>query len=56
MSGNRAMDEAFGAVREADLAPSGLPGKKPGWVLPVVVGLIALLVGGAVTLVAMMMR
>jgi serine/threonine-protein kinase len=56
MSGNRAMDEAFGAVREADLMPSGLPGKKPGWVLPVIVGLVALLVGGAVTLVALMMR
>jgi serine/threonine protein kinase len=56
MSGKGAMDEAFGAVREADLMPSGLPGKKPGWVLPVVVGLVALLVGGAVTLVAMMMK
>jgi serine/threonine-protein kinase len=56
VSGNRAMDEAFGAVREADFAPSGLPTKKPSWVLPVVVGLVALLVGGAVTLVAMMMR
>jgi serine/threonine-protein kinase len=53
MSGNRAMDAAFGAVREADIAPAGLPGKKPGWVLPVVVGLLALVVGGAVTLVMM---
>jgi eukaryotic-like serine/threonine-protein kinase len=56
MSGNRAMDEAFGAVREAELAPQGLPGKKAPWVLPVVVGLVALVVGGAVTLVAMMMK
>jgi serine/threonine protein kinase len=56
LSGNRAMDAAFGAVREADLTPMGIPGQKPGWVLPVVVGLVALLVGGAVTLVAMMMR
>src|SRR5581483_5623591 len=56
MSGNRAMDAAFGAVRDADMAdlpPAGLPGKKPGWVLPVVVGLLALVVGGAVTLVMM---
>jgi serine/threonine-protein kinase len=54
-SGNRAMDAAFGAVREADMDPgvAGLPGKKPAWVLPVVVGLLALVVGGAVTLVMM---
>jgi serine/threonine-protein kinase len=51
------MDQAFQAVREADLVPEGVPGMrrgKPGWVLPVVVGLLALLVGGAVTLVVMM--
>jgi serine/threonine-protein kinase len=55
MSG-RGMDAAFGAVREADFdAPAaGLPGKKPAWMLPVLVGLIALVVGGAVTV--MMMR
>jgi serine/threonine-protein kinase len=51
LSGNRAMDAAFGAVREDELVTAGLPGKKPGWVLPVVVGLLALVVGGAVTLV-----
>jgi serine/threonine protein kinase len=56
MSGNRSMDEAFGAVREADLGSYGVPGKKPGWVLPVVVGLAALVVGGAITLVVMMTR
>jgi hypothetical protein len=48
------MDAAFGAVREADMAPAGLPGKKPAWFLPVLVGLIALVVGGAVTV--MMIR
>ncbi|MGH7436673.1 MAG: serine/threonine protein kinase, partial [Polyangiaceae bacterium] len=61
MSGNRAMDAAFGAVREADVVDgldglpgvAGLPARKPGWVLPVVVGLLALVVGGAVTLVMM---
>ncbi len=56
MSGGRAMDAAFGAVREANLVPDGLPGKKPGWLVPVVVGLVALVVGGAVTLVVMMTR
>jgi serine/threonine protein kinase len=56
VSGRRAMDEAFGAAREADMAAAGLPGQKPPWVLPVVVGLIALVVGGAVTLVVMMMH
>jgi serine/threonine-protein kinase len=37
-----------------DLAAAGVPGAKPGWLLPVVVGLLALVVGGAVTLVVMM--
>jgi hypothetical protein len=31
----------------------GLPRRKPEWLLPVVVGLLALVVGGAVTLVVM---
>jgi serine/threonine-protein kinase len=35
-------------------APAGMPAGKPGWLLPLVVGLLALLVGGAVTLVVMM--
>ena len=33
---------------------AGLPSAKPGWLLPVVVGLLALVLGGAVTLVVMM--
>jgi serine/threonine-protein kinase len=37
-----------------DLAAAGVPAAKPGWLLPVVVGLLALVVGGAVTLVVMM--
>jgi hypothetical protein len=48
------MDQAFEAAREGDLAAAGLPSGKPGWLLPVVVGLLALVVGGAVTLVVMM--
>jgi serine/threonine-protein kinase len=37
-----------------DLEAAGIPTAKPGWLLPVVVGLLALFVGGAVTLVVMM--
>jgi serine/threonine-protein kinase len=37
-----------------DFAAAGIPAGKPGWLLPVVVGLLALVVGGAVTLVVMM--
>jgi hypothetical protein len=53
---DRGMAEAFAAVREADLQPQGVPMSKPGWLLPLVVGVLALLVGGAVTLVVMMGR
>jgi hypothetical protein len=48
------MDQAFQATHEANLVPAGIPGGKRGWLLPVVVGLLALVVGGAVTLVVMM--
>jgi hypothetical protein len=47
------MDAAFGAVREAELRPPGVPAGKPGWLLPVIVGVLALVVGGAVTLVVL---
>jgi hypothetical protein len=53
MTGGRSMDQAFGAIREADLVPQGVPLGKPGWLLPLIVGLLALFVGGAVTLVVM---
>ena len=53
---DQGMAQAFAAVREADLAPSGVPMGKPGWLLPLIVGVLALLVGGAVTLVVMMGR
>jgi hypothetical protein len=52
----RGMDEAFGATREADLVPQGVPSAKPQWLLPVIVGLLALVLGGAITLVVMMAR
>jgi len=53
-AGRQGMDQAFQAVREAELVPVGVPSGKPGWLLPVVVGLVALVVGGAITLVVMM--
>jgi serine/threonine-protein kinase len=52
----RGIDQAFAATREADLQAAGVPGGKPPWVLPVVVGLLALVVGGTVTLLIMMSR
>jgi hypothetical protein len=49
------MDQAFQAVREVEMGgAAGVPSGKPGWLLPVVVGLVALVVGGAITLVVMM--
>ena len=47
-------DQPFRTGGEADLELAGLPSAKPGWLLPVIVGLLALVVGGAVTLVVMM--
>jgi serine/threonine protein kinase len=38
---------------DSDLEPQGVPSGRPGWLLPVVVGLLALVVGGAVTLAVM---
>lgn len=54
MQARQGMDQAFQATREADLQVAGVPSGKPGWLLPVVVGLLALVVGGAVTLAVMM--
>jgi serine/threonine protein kinase len=55
-SPDQGMAQAFAAVREAELAPQGVPTGKPGWLLPLIVGVVALLLGGAVTLVVMMGR
>jgi hypothetical protein len=52
--GQQGMGYAFQAVREADLEPAGFRPRKPEWLLPVVVGRVALLVGGAITLVVML--
>jgi tRNA A-37 threonylcarbamoyl transferase component Bud32 len=54
MQGQQGMDMAFQATREAGLQAAGVPSGKPTWLLPVVVGLLALVVGGAVTLAVMM--
>jgi serine/threonine protein kinase len=48
------MEEGLQDSAEFDGLPAGVPMGKPGWLLPVVVGLLALVVGGAVTLVVMM--
>jgi serine/threonine protein kinase len=52
----RGIDQAFAATRDADLQAFGVPAEKPPWLLPVIVGLVALVVGGAVTLLVMMAR
>jgi serine/threonine protein kinase len=53
------MDQAFMAAREAEYAGgavAGLPGSRPSWLLPVVVCLAALLVGGGLALVFVLAR
>jgi serine/threonine-protein kinase len=47
------VDVALGGG-EGDYLAAGLPAPKPGWLLPVIVGVLALVLGGAVTLVVMM--
>jgi serine/threonine-protein kinase len=50
----QAMDQGYGAAA-LELGPvAGLPGAKPQWLLPLIVGVLALVLGGAVTLVVMM--
>jgi hypothetical protein len=50
----QAFDQPFPGGGDVGLELAGIPAAKPGWLLPVVVGLLALVVGGAVTLVVMM--
>ena len=54
------MDHAFHAARqEVEDMPRGVPGMggaRPGWLLPLVVGVAALVVGGGLALVVMMAR
>ena len=48
------MARAFGAIREADMGTPGLPTSGKPWLVPLIVGVLALLVGGVVTLSVMM--
>ena len=48
------LDQAFQVVREEEYGAAGLPGQKPAWFLPVLVGVVALVVGGVVTLAVML--
>jgi serine/threonine-protein kinase len=52
----QAMDQAFATAREDEYARGvpGVPSGKPAWVLPLAVGVLALVVGGAVTLAVML--
>jgi serine/threonine-protein kinase len=52
----QAMDQAFATAREDEFARGvpGVPSGKPAWVLPLAVGVLALVVGGAVTLAVML--
>ena len=53
----RGMDAAFQASREAEYEPTGgegLPAPRPAWLIPVLVGVAALLVGGGIALFAVL--
>jgi serine/threonine-protein kinase len=55
MAPAQGMDQAFQAIREVEVGGAmGVPSGKPGWLLPLIVGLVALVVGGAITLVIML--
>ena len=49
----QSMDQAFQATRDADLAASGVPtgGGSPPWLIPVIVGVVAILVGGGIAFI-----
>jgi serine/threonine-protein kinase len=51
----RALDAAFSSARNSEVAGYGVPARAP-WVLPVVVGLVALLVGGVATFAVLTAR
>ncbi len=52
----RAMDAAFSAAREADYEQTFAPivRPRPGWLIPLIVGAAALLLGGVITLVVVL--
>jgi hypothetical protein len=51
------MDKAFQTVREAGIdVAAGIPSGRPPWLLPVVVGIVALFVGGGLAIVLALAR
>jgi serine/threonine-protein kinase len=60
IQGARGMDQAFSAVRQAQYEDeslvAGIPQGRPAWLLPVIVGVVALLVGGGIALVFALAR
>jgi hypothetical protein len=60
-SSARDMDQAFSAVRSAEYGVddgdiAGVPKGRPPWLLPVIVGVVALVVGGGIALVIALAR
>ncbi len=56
LASGSAMDQAFTTARDGDLVAVGLPLGRPPWVVPVLVGLAALLVGGGLALLFVLVR
>jgi serine/threonine protein kinase len=53
------MDQAFAAVRQAEYAddmPAGIPQGRPQWFIPVIVGVVALFVGGGLAIMFALAR
>jgi serine/threonine protein kinase len=50
------MDQAFQVARHEELAPMGLPPARPAWLIPLLVGVAALVVGGGLALVFVLAR
>src|SRR5262249_19713595 len=57
----QAMDRAFSAARHADYSvgedmPAGVPQGRPPWIIPVIVGVVALFLGGGLAIVSALAR
>jgi serine/threonine-protein kinase len=51
MSAGAGMQQAFEVARQAELGAAGVPPARPPWVLAVIVGVAALVLGGGLALV-----
>jgi hypothetical protein len=51
-AGRVGMDAAFEQAREEDFAGAGMPPARPSWLVPVIVGVAALVLGGGIALFA----